>query len=369
MLLTAGERTLLHLLGFWNVKDPPDAITQQGIGDAAGIRRSHVPRTVKALAKDGHVEEREGRVRGRGRKVKLYFLTENGLRRARDLARALEAQPILADGETTSLGQFAQLTGRTLLEIALELDAEAQYRGSAREVGAPAFLDRREELASLASWVRSPASVMVVYGGIGMGKTSLARRFLQRSTRAYWWRDLVPGEEAAAILADLGVHLNVHTGGSPQAGSAANPDSWTQLGAALGTLDTILVFDNYGEVPEEMVEVFRRLAHVARDSDVKILVLAEEATPSYCRFYDRRDVEAGRAREIRLRGLTVEESRELLGNPRIAEEPLRRIYLLTKGCPLYLKLIREGDATALKARSRFTTAEVNLLLFSRDVVA
>ena len=59
----------------------------------------------------------------------------------------------------------------------------------------------------------------------------------------------------------------------------------------------------------------------------------------------------------------------MLGNPNIAEEALRRIYLLTKGCPLYLKLIREGDAEALKARSRFTTAEVNLLLFSRDVVS
>src|SRR3990172_5963669 len=97
MLLTAGERTLLHLLNFWNAKDLPEAITQQGISAAARLRRSHVPRTVKALAREGYVEERDGHVRGRGRKVKVYFLTEAGLRRARDLLKALEAQPLTTD--------------------------------------------------------------------------------------------------------------------------------------------------------------------------------------------------------------------------------------------------------------------------------
>jgi len=77
----------------------------------------------------------------------------------------------------------------------------------------------------------------------------------------------------------------------------------------------------------------------------------------------------GRDARVREFILAHEESRELLGTPDIAEEALRRIYLLTKGCPLYLELIREGDAKGLKARSRFTTAEINLLLFSRDVVS
>src|SRR3989304_2907877 len=60
MLLTAGERTLLHLLNFWNVKDPPEAITQQGIAAAAGLRRAPVPRTVKAPARAGHLGEGGG---------------------------------------------------------------------------------------------------------------------------------------------------------------------------------------------------------------------------------------------------------------------------------------------------------------------
>jgi len=134
-------------------------------------------------------------------------------------------------------------------------------------------------------------------------------------------------------------------------------------------LDSLLVFDNYGDVSEDIVDLFRHLAQIAVKSGAKVLVLAQESTPSYCRFYDRRAVEGGHVQEIRLRGLTVEESREMLGNPNIAEEAMRRIYLLTKGCPLYLRLIREGDVKTLKARSRFTTAEVNLLMFSRDAVS
>src|SRR3990172_10097924 len=98
MMLTAGERTLLHLLNFWKVKDPPEAITQQGIAEAARVRRSHVPRTVKALAREGFVEERQGRVRSRGRRVRLYYVTEAGLRRGRGLAKGLEGPGMGAGG-------------------------------------------------------------------------------------------------------------------------------------------------------------------------------------------------------------------------------------------------------------------------------
>ena len=368
MLLTAGERVLLHLLAYWNVKDPPEAITQQGIGEATRIRRSHVPRTVKALAKDAYVEEREGHVRGRGRKVKLYFLTEAGLRRARELAGALDAQPIVADGGPTTLGQFAKASERTLLDIALEVDADGRYRGAAQEKGLPAFLGRRDELSALASWVRGESAVMVVYGGVGMGKTTLARRFLKRSPRTFWWRDLRREDDPDAVLADLAAHLQERGAGAPESAESMD-EQWARLAADLRGLDALLVFDNYGEVSEDLVDWFRHLARVAHEAGAKVLVLAQETTPSYCRFYDRRAVEAGRVKEIRLRGLTVEQSREILGNPNIAEEAMRRIYLLTKGCPLYLRLIREGDAGTLKSRSRFTTAEINLLLFSRDAVS
>ena len=370
MLLTAGERTLLHLLSFWNAKDPPEAITQQGIAEGARLRRSHVPRTVQALARERYVEEREGRVRSRGRRVKLYYLTEAGLRRGRELAKALEAQAMVADGGPTTLGEFSKASGLNLLEIALDVDESGRYRGGGRDEGLPAFLGRRDELAALAAWSRGDAVAMVVYGGVGMGKTALARRFLQRSMGSYLWQDLKVGDGPNSLFAEVAEFLTDCGRGKLAEALQAGQDPWDALAVDLDGLEALLVFDGYGEVPEDVADFFGRFLRIARGSPpAKLLVLAQETTPSYCRFYDRKAVEDGSVEEVHLRGLTTEESRELLGNPDIAEEALRRIYLLTKGCPLYLELIRAGDAKTLKARSRFTTAEVNLLLFSRDVVS
>jgi len=370
MLLTAGERVLLHLLNYWNAKDPPEAITQQGIADSARLRRSHVPRTVRALGREGYLEERDGRVQGRGRKVKLYYLTESGLRRARELAKAIEAQAMVADGGPTTVGEFAKASRHSLLEIALDLDDAGRYRGGATEAGLPTFLGRRDELAALAAWLRGDTPAMVIYGGVGMGKTALARRFLQRAPRPYVWRDLRFEDTARSLLVDLGEALAKQGRGALRDALTTAADPWDALAADLRGTEFLAVFDNYGDVGEDVVDGFARLlAAFGESPTAKLLVLAEESTPSYCRFYNRKAVESGRVEEVHLRGLTREESAELLGNPDIAEEALHRIYLLTKGCPLYLELIRDGDGKTLKARSRFTTAEVNLLLFSRDVVS
>ena len=63
-------------------------------------------------------------------------------------------------------------------------------------------------------------------------------------------------------------------------------------------------------------------------------------------------------------GLDLEGCRAMLGRPAIDAEALRRIYLFTKGCPRYLLAIREGDEALLRAHSRFTSAEIRLLLYS-----
>jgi len=98
----------------------------------------------------------------------------------------------------------------------------------------------------------------------------------------------------------------------------------------------------------------------------KLLVLADEGTPAYCRLYDRSSLEKKEVEEIHLKGLPLEDAKTLLGNPAIPAEALKRIYLLTKGTPLYLRLIRDADTEGLLRRSRFTRAEASLLVFSRS---
>ena len=72
MELTAAERVLLHLHGFWNAREPGREGTQAGIAEGARLLRSHVPRTLKGLQGEGFVEARDARLLGRNRKVRVY---------------------------------------------------------------------------------------------------------------------------------------------------------------------------------------------------------------------------------------------------------------------------------------------------------
>ncbi len=89
LTLTASERVLLHLKGYWqrhNDREFPPAITQKGISEMAGIRLSHVPRTLKRLIANNMVSEVKGHVAGERRRYKVYFLTEAGLVETREQA-------------------------------------------------------------------------------------------------------------------------------------------------------------------------------------------------------------------------------------------------------------------------------------------
>jgi len=138
----------------------------------------------------------------------------------------------------------------------------------------------------------------------------------------------------------------------------------------MASIRSVHVFDNWFHVGEDIVDLFSHLTkHSDKMKNSKILVLAREATPSYCRFHTKNHVDGGLVKEIHLKGLDESSSKLLLENPDIDEEAFRRIYLLTKGCPLYLRLIRDGNAEELKRRSRFTNPEIKLLIFSRTVKA
>ena len=78
-------KVLLHLKDHWHSrsdKEFPPAVTQKGISEAAGIRLTHVPRTMKSLAERELVGEKKGHVRGEKRRYKVYFLTDKGLAEA-----------------------------------------------------------------------------------------------------------------------------------------------------------------------------------------------------------------------------------------------------------------------------------------------
>ena len=357
MLITAAERVLLHLLPLWNAKDAVVEATQEGISTGTGLRRSHVPRAVKRLVADGAAEVQEGRLRGRGRKVRVYALTAAGIRRARELLEGLEAEEVRFGDRRVGIGALAAELRVAPSEIVAGLDEEGVYRPRQAALSIPEsdLIERGPDLAALAKWLKGPAPAFVVYGSRGMGKTSLARAFSRGVRRPIPWVDVV-AESPEALRRDLAASLR-------SLGGSGAPDAIERDVAALKPL---IVLDGYGEVAEGVVDgVASLLAAVGGTPGAKLLVLAQEATPSYCRFYGAPDVRKGTVLELRLKGLSPEGTKRLLDNPEIGAEALRQVYLLTKGCPLYLTLIRDGNAARLREVSRFTPAEIRLLLFSR----
>ena len=356
VLLTAAERVLLQLLPLWSAKDAVREATQEGIADGTGLRRSHVPRAVKRLLVDGSVEMREGRLRGRGRKVRVYALTEAGIRRARELVAGLESEEVRFGDRRISIADLAAELRLPAAEIAAGLDDEGRYRPRKVALAVPRtdLLERKADLRALTEWLAAAVPAAVVYGSRGMGKTALGRAFVAGARRPVVWVDVAP-DDAARLREDLAKSLRGMGGsGTPEA-----------VEGDIASLKPILVLDGYGEVAEGIVDaVAALLASVASSPGAKLLVLAQEATPSYCRFYGVAEIRRRTVQEVRLKGLSPEATKQLLGNPKIGEEALRQVYLLTKGCPLYLCLIRDGDASKLREVSRFTPAEIRLLLFS-----
>lgn len=378
--LTVNDRILLHLFDFGKVQDDfPQDITQAGIASVVGIRRSHVPRSVKKLEEEGAVEEKRERIHGSGRRLKMYFLTERGHRRAMAIRKRVGRKKIRVlsgVGETElPISKASSLHEMSYVEILTSLDSEnvLDIRGvpQKKDVEGKDFVDRLTEINHLREWLLSGGPVLALYGHVGYGKTTLVRKFLEMTEGwTVFWKDLSQDDETMDILKPLAHFVSRKRRGRErrQLDEGDIDGIISTLAEDLDRSNTLLIFDNYHVMGEDIVDAFHALMDLLSNiQKAKMIVIAQEATPAYCRFYERSMIERGLVDEIHLKGLSQEDSKRLLENPRIEDDAMRRIYLLTKGNPLFLTLIREGNAEELKKRSRFTTPEVQLLMFSKTV--
>jgi len=377
---TVNDRVLVHLFDYRNVqRDFPPDITQAGIAMSVGIRRSHIPRSVKKLVEEGAIEERRERVHEAGRRLKMYFLTGKGHSRAANIRKQIGGGRITVrsgSGETelpvSDASRLYEVSYTAILKNLGPgdvLDTSGILPKAAPEERE--FVNRQADLLHIREWLAGKKPVLALYGHLGYGKSSLVRTFLD--TAEGWrvfWKDLSEDEETTDVLKPL-VHFASRKRGSPTKRllEEGNIDgTMIALGKELNDSSSLLVFDNYSTVGEDLVDTFSALTHLlSRTEKAKMIVIAQEATPAYCRFYNRKMIEGGMVDETHIKGLSQEDSKLVLGNPRIEEEAMRRIYLLTKGNPLFLTLIREGNAEELKEKSRFTTPEIQLLMFSKTV--
>jgi DNA-binding MarR family transcriptional regulator len=371
--LSVNDRVLLHLSRYASDSTPgehPEECSQAGIASSIGISRTHVPRAVKSLAKDGLVEELRARVAGHERRMSVYSITSEGVRRAAELWEGLSRTvfTLRSPGKTeeVSVGEIEAMVGRRQA-VALVARARAgvvemagRRRPAVRDLeDAPeteGFVGRKEELELMSSFLESDSDILVVLGNRGHGASALARRFAD-SLEDYnvLWIPLAQCGGARDIEDRM---LSFARKALPEAGGPLD---------ALEVADTVIVFDGYHSVPDDAVEFFSDM--VGRLQEAKVVITAREDTPAYNWFYHRREVDSGKVQELRLKGLDKDSAKTLLGNPRIEAEAFRRILGMTRGSPNTLRMLRDRDFEGLKKSTVFTVEEIRYLLFLRDKAA
>jgi len=86
--LTINEKILLHLLSnykFRESREAPQTITQKGIAESVHIRWNHVPRAMAKLMEMDYVFEKFSHIKGKTRRQKTYYLTDEGILSAKNL--------------------------------------------------------------------------------------------------------------------------------------------------------------------------------------------------------------------------------------------------------------------------------------------
>jgi len=368
--LGVNDRVLLHLSRFATDVPPeeyPPDCTQAGIAVAVGISRTHVPRAVRGLIKDGLVAELTARVKGHERRMNVYVVTTEGLNNIDRLWKSLlvSSFPVLRDGKTVEMAgkDIEERVGkkRAVAVISQMRDGivriDETRRSPVRDLkeasSLGAFYGRETELKFMDDFMDSDAKVLVVLGNRGYGTTALTRKFIEdQDEEDIFWVSLdahVKAGELENKLVEFGKKVKK---------DVADLSDVSRLENA------ILVFDDYFSASDDLVEFFSAIVDNAKEA--KIIISARQETPAYSWFYQKKHVDSGIVQELKIKGLDEASAKRMLGNDKIEKDALKRIMMMTRAQPMMLKMLKEGDIKGLKKNTVFTTEEIRYLLFLKD---
>ncbi|HTY47137.1 MAG TPA: MarR family transcriptional regulator [Methanomassiliicoccales archaeon] len=363
--LPLRDRAILHFYGERRAAlkgKPSEASTQEGIASALGVNRTHVTRTLKPLVEDGLLQRQKGHVEGKERRLIHYELTPLGLERAKAIIAGIQSETVEviepAGSRQTRIAEL--LEDRPDLDVLAVADAiggSIKLLPAKRVVVANSpptlelFLDRREEVAEAESFASGKANLLAVYANYGYGSTTFLKHVALRIWKSHLlWHDLEKDptpkglNDAIRSFADqLGLQGDVKR---------------------LTDEEALICIDGYHDVSQEMVDVLFELNLGLRGGRAKMAVAMREETPSYNRFFGREDVDAGNAVEVRLHRMDDETSRELMGDV-IDDEAFKVLQMLTKGQPLAIVLVRNGDEEGLRKIRQSEEARFMMHLRSR----
>ncbi len=370
--LPVRDRMMLHLFDFIRFRDSfesPLELTQAGITKAVGIRASHATQYLKPLLSDGMVEEETRHIVGKPRRRKVYFLTPKGRQWAASMRATLLEETVpfkRRDGsrervplrtvyhdlrrrasllslvqELASLGHVSdpvEATESGILDLAQEAPRVRHFHG--REAEMEAILDRLPK-----------TPLVVIRGMAGLGKTTLGSKICERlrGERSLFWRRIRSWDTAFDLASRVGVFLEAL--GRPSlhrylSGSTQRSLSRVEelMAADLAGLQTLMVFDDVHAASEEAETLLAVLCSVLREVGGSSVLLLSRTTPG---FYSRRAMELeGDVSETSLGPLDRASGEALLADAGVPLDQRGRLFELSGGNPLFMRLIAERGAPA-----------------------
>lgn len=390
---TLEERSLVYLLDRADVPaDSPAAqeLVQDRIAANLAVRRAHVSRAMGRLRGKGFVRTAKVHVRGEARRRIAYFLTDDGLRRAKEVRRRLEEGRVIvidAEGRESErrLYQVPLLLPRRprfsdllasvedeYLDLRRVLDRQARLRrGVVYDVeGAAAprhFQGRARELARLDAFLADPRiRGLILIGLPGIGKTALAGHWvagLQGRVHVAW-RRLRPEttawdvlHEFAGILRALGRPALANHFRQPTDGGVDR--SVRILHRDLAGIRALFVVDDVHAAPSEVTDLLGGLLRIEPDrTGLKLLVLSRERLP-FCRV---EDFAQGRLWEMELRDLPRADAEAILGALGVDRTRRSAIWERVGGHPFSLELAAAGGMPLERVRAASTSRLARELL-------
>jgi hypothetical protein len=383
--LSVNERILVHLKDF--TTDPesegaPIGQTQEGIADAVGIKINHVPRATNSLMGDTYIDESLVHVGGLKRKRKAFFLTPRGSELAVKIIDQLKKQKILfrdssglehtehlheilfkARGITISHLILAYFREGVILESSLSGAPSPSYITILPErPQTDTFVDRTEEAGFIRARIRSGSPLTVVSGIKGIGKTALVLRALKEfeGSKNILWYSLHEWDSARNLLEQMAEnHVRLGRNGLKK---YLRQYKDTDLGLAFASLfkdlqdsESVLVFDSIFDLKRETLQLLYMLCeHSHKLNNISIVLITRDRqslSPTPC-------LGTLGPNDLVLKGLDRASAMELLGSMGVPPDVAGRVFAMTQGHPLALKLVNSDEIMKLVDTKGLTDEEL-----------
>jgi tetratricopeptide (TPR) repeat protein/uncharacterized protein YciU (UPF0263 family) len=374
MLLSSREKIMLHLyLESRNRQVParvmPASFSQEGISEATGVARKHVPRNLKALMAKEHIVEEKAHIKGAPQRRKVYVPTSDGREEALNIReKALSAEIILVSGdseEVMTLERAIKVIASTNAEIdasdILLFARNLEERGSSEVLNAghvAASLDQgtrivkhmssapvvegyvgREQEKEKVMTLLKERKMVSIYGITGIGKSAFGSRIASAFEGNVFWYSFHEWDTFQNLQSPLGSFF-----GELRVGGARFKEGVSDVNEFVGILkdglrgtNTLIVLDDIQKASETFQPVLEGIVDSLQGMEGLVFLILSRKIPD---FYSRKDVVVKKTvEEVRMEGLDRESCIAFLESRGIPTEDSEEIFRITWGHPLSMELI------------------------------